>query len=204
MPPTRNAPTTGLNSSRCIRRTTTTSRGPTAPFRLSSAIRGDAGLMKVLITGGTGFVGAWTAKAVQDGGHQVKFLVRNPDRLHTSAAQIGVDVSDHVVGDIADPDSTAAALAGCDAVIHCAAMVSTDPARSEEMLRTNLEGARNVLGGATAAKMDPIIHVSSFSALFRPGLAMLHADLPVVGGPDGDGKPKAIVEALRRGLQARG
>jgi nucleoside-diphosphate-sugar epimerase len=160
--------------------------------------------MKVLITGGTGFVGAWTAKAVQDGGHQVKFLVRGPDRLHTSAAQIGVDVGDHVVGDIADSESTAEALRGCDAVIHCAAMVSTDPARSEEMLRTNLEGARNVLGGAAAAKMDPIIHVSSFSALFRPGLAMLHADLPVVGGSDGYGKSKAIVEAYARGLQDAG
>ena len=117
--------------------------------------------MKVLITGGTGFVGAWTAKAVQDGGHQVKFLVRNPDRLHTSAAQIGVDVGDHVVGDIADPDSTAAALEGCDAVIHCAAMVSTDPARAEEMLRTNLEGARNVLGGAAprhTAHLEGCLH----------------------------------------------
>src|ERR1700684_2561448 len=176
--------------------------------RLSAGFRTEIfvleGLMKVLITGGTGFVGAWTAKAVQDGGHQVKFLVRNPDRLHTSAAQIGVDVSDYVVGDIADPDSTAAALEGCDAVIHCAAMVSTDPARCEEMLRTNLEGARNVLGGAAAAKMDPIIHVSSFSALFRPGLPMLHADLPVVGGSDGYGKSKAIVEAYARGLQDAG
>ena len=160
--------------------------------------------MRVLITGGTGFVGAWTAKAVQDGGHQARFLVRNPDRLDTSAARIGVDVSDHVVGDIADPDSTAAALRGCDAVIHCAAMVSTDPARAEEMLRTNLDGARNVLGGAAAAKLDPIIHVSSFTALFRPGLPMLHADLPVVGGSDGYGKSKAIVEAYARGLQDAG
>ena len=83
-------------------------------------------------------------------------------------------------------------------------MVSTDPARSEEMLRTNLEGARNVLGGAAAAKLDPIIHVSSFSALFRPDLPMLHADLPVVGGSDGYGKSKAIVEAYARGLQDAG
>jgi dihydroflavonol-4-reductase len=160
--------------------------------------------MKVLVTGGTGFVGAWTAKAAQDAGHQVRFLVRSPARLGTSAEQIGVDISDHVVGDIADREATAAALAGCDAVIHCAAMVSTDPSRADEMLHTNLEGARNVLGGAVAAKMDPVIHVSSFSALFRPGLKVLHADLPVVGGSDGYGKSKAVVEAYARGLQDAG
>jgi nucleoside-diphosphate-sugar epimerase len=160
--------------------------------------------MRVLITGGTGFVGAWTAKAVQEKGHHPRFLVRNPARLSTSAEQIGVDVSDHVVGDIADPDATAAALEGCDAVIHCAAMVSTDPDRAEEMLHTNLEGARNVLGRAVAAKLDPIVHVSSFTALFRPGLEMLRADLPVVGGADGYGKSKAVVEAYARGLQDAG
>jgi nucleoside-diphosphate-sugar epimerase len=160
--------------------------------------------MRVLITGGTGFVGAWTAKAVQANGHQARFLVRKPERLSTSAEQIGVDISDHVVGDIADPDATAEALDGCDAVIHCAAMVSTDPDRADEMIHTNLEGARNVLGAAVAAKLDPIIHVSSFTALFRPGLEMLRADLPVVGGSDGYGKSKAMVEAYARGLQDAG
>ncbi|MFB1298291.1 NAD-dependent epimerase/dehydratase family protein [Mycobacterium sp. pW049] len=160
--------------------------------------------MKVLITGGTGFVGAWTAKAAQDAGHEIRFLVRNPDRLKTSAAEIGVDISDHVVGDIADGETTAAALAGCDAVIHCAAMVSTDPNRADEMLHTNLEGARNILGGAAHAGIDPIVHVSSFTALFRPDIEVLHADLPVVGGSDGYGRSKAAVEAYARGLQDGG
>jgi nucleoside-diphosphate-sugar epimerase len=160
--------------------------------------------VKVLVTGGTGFVGAWTAKAVQAERHDVRFLVRNPDRLRTSAERIGVDIGDFVVGDIADAESTAAALDGCDAVIHCAAMVSTDPSRADEMLITNLEGARNVLGGAVAAKLDPIIHVSSFTALFRPGLDVLHADLPIAGGSDGYGRSKALVEAYARGLQDAG
>lgn len=160
--------------------------------------------MKVLITGGTGFVGAWTAKAVQDAGHDVRFLVRNAGRLGTSAEKIGVDIGDHVLGDIADADSTAAALDGCDAVIHCAAMVSTDPSRADEMLHTNLEGARNVLGAAVAAGIDPIVHVSSFTALFRPDLEVLTADLPVVGGSDGYGRSKAAVEAYARGLQDAG
>ncbi|AFM17739.1 nucleoside-diphosphate-sugar epimerase [Mycolicibacterium chubuense NBB4] len=160
--------------------------------------------MRVLITGGTGFVGAWTARAAQEAGHQVRFLVRNADRLAASAGRIGVDIGDYVLGDIADGGSTATALAGCDAVIHCAAMVSTDPSRADEMLHTNLEGARNVLGGAVAAGLDPVVHVSSFTALFRPGLDVLHADLPVVGGSDGYGRSKAAVEAYARGLQDGG
>ncbi|MGB3481035.1 MAG: SDR family NAD(P)-dependent oxidoreductase [Mycobacterium sp.] len=160
--------------------------------------------MKVLVTGGTGFVGAWTAKAVQEAGHTTRFLVRDPGRLRTSAQQIGADISDYVVGDIADATSTAAAIDGCDAVIHCAAMISTDPERADEMLITNLEGARNVLGAAVAAELDPIIHVSSFTALFRPGLELLHADLPVAGGSDGYGRSKALVEAYARGLQDAG
>ena len=160
--------------------------------------------MKVLITGGTGFVGAWPAKAVQQAGHQVRFLVRNAARLQASAAFIGADISDHVLGDISDASSTTTALNGCDAVIHCAAMVSTDPDRADEMLHTNLEGARNVLGGAVAAGLDPIVHVSSFTALFQPDLDTLHADLPVVGGTDGYGRSKAAVEAYARGLQDAG
>lgn len=160
--------------------------------------------MKVLITGGTGFVGAWTSKSVQDAGHDVRFLVRSVERLNASAGSIGVDVGDSVLGDIADPGSAADALDGCDAVIHCAAMVSTDPGRADEMLHTNLEGARYILGGAAKAGLDPIVHVSSFTALFHPDLEVLHADLPVVGGNDGYGRSKAVVEAYARGLQDAG
>ncbi|BDB45568.1 hypothetical protein IWGMT90018_60140 [Mycobacterium kiyosense] len=45
--------------------------------------------MHVLITGGTGFVGGWTAKAIADAGHSVRFLVRKPERLKTSVAALG-------------------------------------------------------------------------------------------------------------------
>jgi dihydroflavonol-4-reductase len=160
--------------------------------------------MRVLLTGGTGFVGAWTAKAVAEAGHQVRFLVRDPARLVTSVAKMGVDTEDYAVGDIADADSTAAAMDGCEAVIHSAAMVSIDPRQADEMLRVNLGGARNVLGSAADRGLDPIVHVSSFSALFRPGGGVLHADLPVVGGTDGYGKSKAEVERYARALQDAG
>lgn len=160
--------------------------------------------MRVLVTGGTGFVGGWTAKALEDAGHRVRFLVRNPAGLHTSVARLGVDVSDHVAGDITDADSVRRALNGCDAVVHAAALVATDPRQNALMMATNSDGAHNVLGGAVELGLDPIIHVSSFTALFRPGLRALRADLPVAGGSDGYGRSKAREEQYVRGLQDAG
>ena len=160
--------------------------------------------MHVLITGGTGFVGGWTAKVIADAGHSIRFLVRNPDRLQTSIAKLGVDVSDFAVGDITDRVSVRDALRGCDAVVHSAALVATDPRQTNEMLTTNMQGAQNVLGQSVELGLDPIIHVSSFTALFHPGLQMLTADLPVVGGADGYGTSKAQVEIYARGLQDAG
>lgn len=106
--------------------------------------------MRVLVTGGTGFVGGWTAKAIADAGHSVRFLVRNPARLKTSVAKLGVDVSDFAVADISDRDSVREALNGCDAVVHSAALVATDPRETSRMLSTNMAGAQNVLGPSWA------------------------------------------------------
>lgn len=160
--------------------------------------------MRVLVTGGTGFVGAWTAKAVADAGHHVRFLVRDPARLANSAAALGVDTSDHVTGDITDIASVQAALDGCDAVVHGAAVVATDPRKADEMLATNTAGARNVLGSAAEAGLDPIVHVSSMTALFTAGLATMHADLEVTGGRDAYGRSKAAVDRSARDLQRDG
>src|ERR1700743_613518 len=156
--------------------------------------------MRVLVTGGTGFVGGWTAKVISDAGHSIRFLVRNPARLQTSIAKLGVDVSDFAVGDITDRVSVRDALSGCDAVVHSAALVATDPRQTAEMLTTNMQGAQNVLGQSVELGLDPIIHVSSFTALFHPKLEMLTAELPVVGGADGYGTSKAQVEIYARSL----
>ncbi len=160
--------------------------------------------MRVLVTGGTGFVGGWTAKAVADAGHSIRFLVRSPARLETSVAKLGVDVSDFAVADISDRDAVRDALSGCDAIVHSAALVATDPRETSRMLSTNMAGAQNVLGQAVELGMDPIVHVSSFTALFHPDLETLTADLPVVGGTDGYGQSKAQVEIYARGLQDAG
>ena len=160
--------------------------------------------MRVLVTGGTGFVGGWTARVIAEAGHSIRFLVRNPTRLETSVAKLGVDVSDFAVGDITDRVSVRKALQGCNAVVHSAALVATDPRQTSEMLTTNMQGAQNVLGQAVELGLDPIVHVSSFTALFHPNLETMTADLPVVGGTDGYGTSKAQVDIYARGLQDAG
>lgn len=160
--------------------------------------------MRVLITGGTGFIGGWTALAVARAGHDVRFLVRDPSRLAGGPGSLGVDVSDAVVGDIGDAASVARALQGCDAVVHAAAVVAMDPSQADAMARTNLAGAHHVVGQAVAAGLDPVVHVSSTTALFRRRLPEYHADLPVAGGNDAYGRSKAEVERYCRSLQDEG
>ncbi|MBS1847364.1 MAG: NAD-dependent epimerase/dehydratase family protein [Actinobacteria bacterium] len=159
--------------------------------------------MKVLVTGGTGFVGGWSAKALAEAGHEVRFLVRSVERLG-SVAELGVDVEDRCIGDVTDPDSVSDALGGCDAVLHCAAMVATDPRHDAEVLATNLAGARTVLGTAARLGLDPIVHTSSITSLFAPGLSQLHADLPTGSAGDAYGRSKSAVEDYARSLQADG
>src|SRR3954454_4311489 len=160
--------------------------------------------MRVLVTGGTGFVGSWTAKALEDAGHEVRFLVRTPERLASAAGAPRGGPPRHAVGDITDADAARRALEGCDAVVHCAGVVAIGPGALEKMSRTNLAGARNVVGQAVELGLDPVVYVSSLAAVFRPGLRLLTADLPVADGLDDYGASKAEVERYVRALQEDG
>jgi uncharacterized protein YbjT (DUF2867 family) len=51
--------------------------------------------MKVLVTGGTGFVGSHTVKAIVDAGHDLRLLVRSPDRLASALEPLGMRDVEH-------------------------------------------------------------------------------------------------------------
>ncbi|MFA9565774.1 MAG: NAD-dependent epimerase/dehydratase family protein, partial [Acidimicrobiales bacterium] len=53
--------------------------------------------MKVAITGGTGFVGAHSARAMLDAGHELRLLVHPDDRLDDALAAVGIDATDHEI-----------------------------------------------------------------------------------------------------------
>ena len=162
--------------------------------------------MRVLVTGATGFVGSHAAKALQDAGHTVRALVRTPAKLETVTARVGVDLAslETVEGDIADAVAVTAALDGCDAVVHAAAVVGTDPSSEADIEASNFAGALNVLGSAADAGCDPIVHVSSTAALFPFSTDPVTADHPVGSARMPYARSKAESEHLARRLQASG
>jgi nucleoside-diphosphate-sugar epimerase len=90
-------------------------------------------------------------------------------------------------------------------VVHAAAVVGIDGAKADQARATNERGARNVLGAAVALGLDPIVYVSSISALFHPGgPLLLTAQSPVAPATSPYAASKAACERYARELQAGG
>ena len=163
--------------------------------------------MRVLLTGGTGFVGCHTAAALLTAGHELRLLVRSHDRVAPALEPVGVEPGavEAVAGDATDPASVRAAAAGCDATLHAAAVYSLDPRRAGEVTRVNAAAAETVLRAAAEAGHDPVVHVSSYAALLpRTSAAPLDGDAPVGAVTLPYAGSKAAAEIVARGLQAEG
>jgi len=160
--------------------------------------------MRVLVTGATGFIGSHTARAVAAAGHDVRVLVRRPDRL---PAIFGPDLAarlDVARGDMTDPRAVSAALDGQDAVVHTAALVLLERKHARRVLDDNRAGVEQVVGGAVARGIPRIVYMSSAVALFQPGGPPVGSDSPVVDARTPYTQSKAECERYVRALQARG
>src|SRR5207247_6691761 len=96
--------------------------------------------MKILVTGGTGFLGSHVARCLVAVGHAVTVLRRESSR--TNALE-DVDVR-YEIGDVGDAPSVRRATDGQDVVIHAAAGLTGDPARPESH-EINVSGTRSVV-----------------------------------------------------------
>jgi UDP-glucose 4-epimerase len=103
--------------------------------------------VRILVTGGAGFIGANLSKRLVDDGHSVAVL----DNLSTGFAAnlLGVDVDFHK-GSILDPRALAAAVEGADSVVHLAAIPSVprSVAAPEPSHEANATGTLRVLQAA--------------------------------------------------------
>jgi dihydroflavonol-4-reductase len=121
--------------------------------------------MRVMVTGGTGFVGSHTVAEIIKNGHQVKLLVRSPDRVAPALEPLGIKKVEVIKGDVLDRASIEKAAEGCDATVHCGSVYSLDPRAADTIKQTNVTGTQAVIEVASKLGHDPIIHVSSYVAL---------------------------------------
>ena len=114
--------------------------------------------MRVLLTGGTGFLGKHVARALADAGHELRLLAR------ASSNQDGLPRGEIVSGDVTDADALLRGAQGCEAVVHMAGLVKSWVPDPERFDAVNLGGFRNALAAARAAKAR-LLYTSSFIAI---------------------------------------
>lgn len=128
----------------------------------------------ILVTGGTGLVGAHLLFELTNSGQQVKALKREQsntswvrkifsyytDRVDELFSQI-----DWVEGDILDYLSLEDALKGITSIYHCAAIVSFHGDDHDMMLNNNVKGTGNLIDAAIHNGVSRFCHVSSIAAL---------------------------------------
>lgn len=112
-----------------------------------------------LVTGGCGFIGSHLVDALVADGHTVRIL----DDLSTGKRENVPDISDVIVGDVADTATVARAMEGIDGCFHLAAIASVQRSNEEWVLthRVNLTGAVNVFDAARAEGGIPVVYASS-------------------------------------------
>lgn len=126
----------------------------------------------VLVTGGSGFVGAWSIAALLQSGHQVRTTLRDPRRIddvHAMLERAGVAAEGRlsfVMADLTHDNGWPEAAQGCDAVLHVASPFPAGVPRDEnELIAPARDGALRVLRASRDAGVRRIVMTSSFAAV---------------------------------------
>jgi uncharacterized protein YbjT (DUF2867 family) len=105
----------------------------------------------VLVTGASGFIGSRLCRALVAAGHDVRAMTRRPDH-YTGAGK-------PVRGDVQDPESLAAALAGTDAAYYLVHSLESD-----DFERKDAAAARNFAQAAADAGIERIVYLGGLGA----------------------------------------
>ncbi|HET6245733.1 MAG: NAD-dependent epimerase/dehydratase family protein [Bacteroidetes bacterium] len=127
----------------------------------------------ILITGGTGLLGAHLLVDLVKAGHKVRALKRESSNLDVVEKTFKLYAPDYsfrdsvewIIGDIRDIFSLYEALEGVEYIYHCAALVSFNPKYRDLMMEVNGTGTANLMNAALEKKVKKVCHVSSVAAL---------------------------------------
>lgn len=126
----------------------------------------------VLVTGGTGLVGAHLLIHLTEKGEQVRAIYRSHDKIQKTKSlfslykkEVFFESIQWVHADILDIPSLENAFKGIKKAYHCAAMISFDPKDENLVRKTNIEGTANIVNFCLAYNVQKLCHVSSIAAL---------------------------------------
>lgn len=131
----------------------------------------------IVVTGGTGLVGAHLLFALTKNGGQIRATYREEKKLantrqvfasYTINFQSQFNRIDWVKADLNDIPALSKALKGATYVYHCAAFVSFEPDKYHILRRTNIEGTANVVNICIEYNIKKLCYVSSVATLGSP------------------------------------
>jgi UDP-glucose 4-epimerase len=122
--------------------------------------------MRILVTGGAGYIGSVTVRYLADAGHEVAVL-DSLEKGHAASLPESVPL---IIGDVGDPDALARALPGTDVVIHCAGLIEVaesqlDPGRYFD---ANVARPLGLLRGMVHHGVDSIVFSSTAAVYGEP------------------------------------
>ena len=117
--------------------------------------------IKIVITGGTGFLGSYVLQACIDAGFtNIVALYRNRNKISNLDSKVT-----WISSDILDIIHLNEIITEGSMVIHVAGLVAYDPKQKERIFQVNEEGTANVVNTALANKARKVVHISSIAAL---------------------------------------
>ena len=126
----------------------------------------------ILVTGGTGLVGAHLLLHLIENGEQVRAIYRTEANCVKTKALFShyqkeplFGAIEWIPGDILDIPSLEMAFQNIKQVYHCAALISFDPKDEDAIRKTNIEGTANIVNFCLAKKTEKLCFVSSIAAL---------------------------------------
>lgn len=120
----------------------------------------------VLVTGGSGFIGAHCIRRLFEDGYRVRTTVRSLDREREVRDMAGDGALEFAVADLSDDTGWGDAVAGCDYVLHVASPFPLgQPEHENDLIVPARDGALRVLRAASEAGVRRVVQTSSFAAI---------------------------------------